>query len=104
MCFSLYPQRLNISLSLAIPKIRTDTNASHMNDLTNLVWIIELSPTEEKYRKNPFCRSAISPIRSLSLASQVNMYGNNGFVGRIAGMILRPYIPGCSADSSARRR
>lgn len=36
MCFSLYPQRLNISLSLAIPKIRTDTNASHMNDLTNL--------------------------------------------------------------------
>ena len=70
MCFSLYPQRLNISLSLAIPKIR----------------------------------SAISPIRSLSLASQVNMYGNNSFVGRIAGMILRPYIPGCSADSSARRR
>lgn len=36
-----------------------------------LVWIIELSPTEEKYRKNPFCRSAISPIRSLAcLASQ----------------------------------
>ena len=69
-----------------------------------LVWIIELSPTEEKYRKNPFCRSAISPIRSLPLASQVNMYGNNSFVGRIAGMILRPYIPGCSADSSARRR
>ena len=36
MCFSLYPQRLNISLSLAIPKIRTDTNPSHMNDLTNI--------------------------------------------------------------------
>ncbi len=36
MCFSLYPQRLNISLSLAIPKIRTDTNASHMNALTNV--------------------------------------------------------------------
>ena len=78
MCFSLYPQRLSC--------------------------LDHRIPTEEKYRKNPFCRSAISPIRSLSLASQVNMYGNNSFVGRIAGMILRPYIPGCSADSSARRR
>ena len=36
MCFSLYPQRLNISLSLVIPKIRTDTNDSHMNALTNI--------------------------------------------------------------------
>ena len=37
MCFSLYPQRLNISLSLAIPKISTDTNASQMNALTKIL-------------------------------------------------------------------